>query len=244
MYRDAVPIAGNQASNKAGTNAGTKARTNAINSGTSGRRLTTNAGTNAGTKAGTNAGTKTDTLEHHGVKPLRQSQGQSQLELEPVRARASQNQPETTRAETHQGRSQAEPQEVHRPQAINLGEPGSGQASITRTAHSKPEDDKSQDKRRKMRDIAEEAANIQHAKGKYNVVAGTLSRPPTLRPEQSDEERLLITQNIQNATKRNETDSENTEKDFRVEELLPPCDMAVEVDVWYRQTSTAQQRGW
>ena len=100
MYRDAVPIAGNQASNKAGTN--------------------------AGTKAGTNAGTKTDTLEHHGVKPLRQSQGQSQLELEPVRARASQNEPETTRAETHQGRSQAEPQEVHRPQAINLGEPCSG----------------------------------------------------------------------------------------------------------------------
>ena len=61
------------------------------------------------------------------------------------------------------------------------------------------------------------------------MVADTLSRPSTLCPEQSDEECLLIKQKIQKATNRNKTIRENVENDFRLEQLLLPCDAAHEV---------------
>ena len=172
----------------------------------------------------TNAGTKTN-------KPGCQAPtlSRSQLEPKPGRARDSQ-----TRTDTSQDQNQ---KEVHRPQAINLGGPGSGQAGITRAAHSrptvtaakKPNDGEAQSQGREPRDTAEETTSIQRAKGKDSVVTDTPSRTSTSCPEQSEDGRLLITQNIHDATNRNETNSENTERDIRVEDLPRPREGPVEM---------------
>ena len=61
----------------------------------------------------------------------------------------------------------------------------------------------------------------------------------TLRPEQSEEERLPITHKIRDATKRNETDSENIERDIRVEDLLLPRDAVTETDRMVPDVSSA-----
>ena len=128
---------------------------------------------------------------------------------------------------------------------MNLGGPGSSQAD-NRTAHSRPgvtvverpEDGDSQDQWRGLQDIAEETTDTQCAKGKYNVVTGTLSRPSTLHPEQP-EECLQITQKIRDATKRNETNSENIERDIRVENLLLPRNAVTETDRMVPDVSSA-----
>merc|ERR1712029_726216 len=179
--------------------------------------------------------TETNTLKHN-ANTRRRDKSLRQLEPKPGRARANHNQPNLDKAEAGQNESQARPQELHRPQATNLGGPGSSQADINRTAHSRPtvtvieksEDGESPDQRRELRDIVEKTSNTQHAKGKDNVVASTLSKSSTPRPEQWEEERLLTSQRTRDATGRNETDSGNTEKELRVEGLLPPCDAQVE----------------
>ena len=178
--------------------------------------------------------TETNTLEHN-ANTLRRDKSLSHLEPKPSRARANHNQPNLDKAEAGQNESQARPQELHRPQATNLGGPGSSQADINRTAHSrltvtvieKSGDGELPDQRRELRDIVEKTSNTQHTKGKDNVVASTLSRSSTPRPEQWEEEHLLTSQSTRDATGRNKTDSGNTEKELRVEGLLPPCDTQV-----------------
>ena len=173
--------------------------------------------------------TETETLEHN-ANTLRRDKSLSQLEPKPGRARANHNQQNPDKAEAGQNGNQARPRKLHRPQAMNLGGPGSSQADINRTAHSRPtvtviersEDGESPDQRRRLRDIAEETSNTQHAKRKDNVGASTLSRPSTLRPEQWEEECLLTSQSTRDTTGRNETNSGNTEEELRVERLRPP----------------------
>ena len=87
----------------------------------------------------------------------------------------------------------------HKPNVTGIKKPGGGE---------------SQKQRQCLRNIALETTNIQHMEGKFNVVADTLSRPSKLCPEQSDEASLLIKQKIQDATKCNQTNLENIEKDF------------------------------
>ena len=61
------------------------------------------------------------------------------------------------------------------------------------------------------------------------MVADTLSRPSTLCPEPSDEARLLIKQKIREATERNKKTKEEIENSFKLEDLLLPCEEAMEV---------------
>merc|ERR1712055_337946 len=87
----------------------------------------------------------------------------------------------------------------------------------------------SQKQRRWLREISEETSDIQHVNGKRNVVADTLSRPSNLCPEPSDEARLLIRRKIREATERNKKTKEEIEHSFKLEEILLPCDAALEV---------------
>ena len=93
----------------------------------------------------------------------------------------------------------------------------------------KPGGGESQKQRRWLRDISEETSDIQHVDGKRNVVADTLSRPSTLCPEPSDEARLLIKQKIKEATERNKKTKEEIEHSFKLEDILLPCEEALEV---------------
>merc|ERR1712055_823278 len=87
----------------------------------------------------------------------------------------------------------------------------------------------SQKQRRWLREISEETSDIQHVNGKRNVVADTLSRPSNLCPEPSDEARLLIKQKIEEATERNRKTKDEIEHSFKLEDLLLPCEEALEV---------------
>ena len=55
------------------------------------------------------------------------------------------------------------------------------------------------------------------------------SRSSTLCAEQSDEARLLIKQKIRDATERNKKSHEEIEHSIELEDLLLPCDAALEV---------------